>query len=205
MIKEIIKRKKLIFLMGERREDILSISMLVLQRNFSIYHSKKPLSLFDFFKVLRSDVIIFEDDENIKIEEWRAFFTNYNNVFCVITEMKKRARAKKFLRNFSKSWNIILDFSVAKKIKDDKSKKITTFGIEKKSADFYVSDINQKEKETNFKVNDRASIIPFWIEGKLTHKEIYGVLSALCIAKALNLNLVQVSYYIKEKLPPFTN
>lgn len=191
--------------MGDRKKEILPISTFVLQKNFSIYHPKKPLSMFDFFKVLKSDVIIFEDNEGVKIEEWASFFKNYKNVVCVITEMKKRARAKKFLRSFPKSWNLVLDFSVAKKIKDSKNKKIITFGIDKKSADFYVSDINQREKETNFKVNDKSSIIPFWIEGKLTHKEIYGVLSVLCIAKILNLNLAQVSYLIKEKLPPFTN
>ncbi len=204
MIKAVFKNKKVIFITGDRKKEAVHFIEFVLKDSFSLFHINRIPGIFDILHILKSDIIIIEDEGFDNPETIKSFL--YPIKFCVfiVTGVKKRTRVKKFFRGFLKNWIPVLDFSVAKKLKKEKTKEVLTFGINKKSAQVYISDIYQKKEETNFKVNYKANIIPFWIKGKIKEKKIYGVLPALCVAKILNLNLAEVSYKIKEELFFFT-
>lgn len=196
MIKGLLKRKKIIFVVGEAKEETGDFIHFVLSNSFKVFLFKKLPTISDIFSILKSDIIVIKDDETQSVEEVRSFLKGISCYF-VITEMKKKARVKKIIQGFLEEFIFVLDFSIAKKLK--KKKEFLTFGINKKSADFYITDIHQKEEEINFKVNYGGNTIPFWIKEKMKKKEIYSILPALCIVKLFKINLADVSYRIKEE------
>ncbi len=196
MIKELLKKKKIIFVTGDAKKEAGSFIRFVLKDSFNVFLTNRTPSFFDIFSILKSDVIIIEDNEKESVEKIRSFLDGFPCYF-VITEVKKKGRAKKIIRGFLEDFILVLDLSIAKKLK--RNKEVLTFGINKKSADFYITDIHQKEDEINFKVNYGGNTIPFWIKEKTKKKEIYGILPALCIVKLFKINLADVSHKIKEE------
>jgi hypothetical protein len=196
MIKGLLKKKKIIFVTGEVKEEAGSFIRFVLKDSFKVFLINGTPTYFDFFSILKSDVIIIKDNEKESVEKVRSFLGDFSCYF-VVTEMKKKGRVKKIIRGFLEDLIFVLDFSIAKKLKINKE--VLTFGINKKSADFYITDIHQKENEINFKVNYGGNSIPFWIKEKTKKKEIYGILPALCIVKLLKINIAEVSHKIKEE------
>ncbi len=200
MIGTILKRKKVIFIAGDRNKETAYFANFVLKDNFTIFSSDKIPSIFDFFSILKSDIVIIEDNNSEDHLKVKRFLELSQYCVFVITETKEKARIKKILQGSLEKLIFVLDFSVAKKLKKRKKKDVLTFGIDRKRAAFYITDIRQREKETNFKVNYGANTIPFWVKEKLKNKEIYAVLPALCLAKIFKLNLANVSHRIREEL-----
>jgi UDP-N-acetylmuramate-alanine ligase len=196
MIKKILKNKKIIFITGDAKKETGVFVHFVLQKSFKIFVTDKIPTFFNVFSLLTKDVIIISDNETENIEKVKSFLNDISCYF-VITQTKKKSRLKKILQKNAGNFIFVLDFSVAKKLK--KKKELLSFGINKKNADFYITDIHQKENETNFKVNYKGNTIPFWIKEKLKQKEIYAVLPALCITKLFKINLADVSHRIKEE------
>ncbi len=203
MIKRLFKNKRIIFIVGDRKEEVVSSIYFVLKKSFktTVINSFSKGSLF--ISALRNEVIIIKDNEKIDVQEIKNLLNDLDCSF-VITQAEKKARIKKIVQTFVENFVFILDFSIAKKIEKKKKREILTFGINKKSAHFYITDIYQKEKETNFKVNYGGNTIPFWIQGKLNKKEIYAILPSLCIAKLFKLNFADISHRIKEEFISFT-
>jgi hypothetical protein len=196
MIKQILKKKKIVFITGDAKKEAGDFICFVLKKGFKVKSISKMPTAFDLFSLIGKDVIVIKDNEKESAEKVKAFLSGLS-CFFVITHLKKKARIKKLLKGSLHNFFFVLDFSIAKKIK--KKKDFLNFGINKKSADFYITDIHQKENETNFKVNYQSNTIPFWIKEKLKQKEIYAILPALCIAKLFKINLADVSYRIKEE------
>ncbi|GEM_PF-1579058 len=205
MLKFILKNKKVVFIAGDRRREVTHFIYFILRDGFSIFPSKGIPGISDLFRVLRSEIVIIEDNPDESPQEIKDFFYSLNDCVFVITETGKRVRIKELLRGFSDKWSLVLDFSMAKKIKRKRVKKLLTFGVNKKKADFYITDTYRKDRETNFKVNYEDNIIPFWIKDDLKNKDIYSILPALCLAELFDLNLAKVSYRIKEELTVFTH
>jgi len=195
MIKELLKKKKIIFVTGDAKKEAGSFIYFVLKDSFKVFLINRIPTFFDIFSILKCDVIIIEDNEKESVERIRSFLGDFSCYF-VITEVKKKGRVKKIIHGFE-DFIFVLDFSIAKKLK--RNKEGLTFGINKKSADFYITDIHQREDEINFKVNYGGNTIPFWIKEITKKKEIYGILPALCIVKLFKVNLADVSYKIKEE------
>jgi len=194
----LLKNKNVIFITGDSKKETAYFVDFVFKNNFSVFYTNKVPDIFDFFSIIRSNIIIIEDDTKEDYQKIKKLLQSLSFCTFVVTETKNKARVKKILKGLLEDLNLVLDFSIAKKLEKRRKKTILTFGINKKSADFYVSDIHQKEDETNFKVNYEGATIPFWFQEKLKNREIYAVLPALCIAKLLRLNLAEVSYKIKE-------
>jgi len=200
----IFRNKKIIFITGDKKKETAYFAKFVLKDNFSVLSLNRTPRLSDFLSVAMKDVIIIEDNEKENPDKIKKLLNSSSFCIFVITEIEKKARIKKILPKSLESFVLVLDFSIAKKLKKRKRKGVLTFGVDKKGAAFYITDIHQKENETNFKVNYGANTIPFWIKGKMKIKEVYGVLPALCLAKIFNLNLAEVSNKIREKLTTFT-
>ncbi len=200
MIKKILKNKIVIFVTGDRKKEAVYFINFVLKDGYSIFFKKGIISLYDVFKIINSDIIILEDDNLEDSDKVKSLFYSLEKCVFVFTEVEKKIRTRNLLRGFSEKWILIMDFSLARKIKRKKVRNFLTFGINKKGADFYITNTSLKEEEANFKVNYNANIIPFWIKGSLRIKDIYGILPSLCLAKVFNLNLAKVSFKIKEEL-----
>jgi len=103
--------------------------------------------------------------------------------------------------NFSDKKYLVLNFdegmSNVRKFKEKTWLQILTFGF-KEGADFQATDI-KINGDTNFKINYQGKIVPFWLQGVKSHKEIYSVLTAIATGTALNLNLVEISQSLKEE------
>ena len=103
--------------------------------------------------------------------------------------------------NFSDKKYLVLNFdegmSNVRKFKEKTWLQILTFGF-KEGADFQATDI-KINGDTNFKINYQGKIVPFWLGGAKSHKEIYSVLTAIATGTALNLNLVEISQSLKEE------
>jgi hypothetical protein len=196
MVKGLLKKKKIIFIVGDAKEETGNLIHFVLKNSFNVFLINRIPKIFNIFSVLKSNVIIIKDNEKQTTEEVKSFLNGISCYF-VITELKKKARVKKIIPGFPEDFVFVLDFSIAKKLK--RKKEFLTFGINKKSADFYITDIHQREEEINFKVNYGGNTIPFWIKEKMKKKEIYSILPALCIVKLFKLNLADVSHRIREE------
>ncbi len=202
ILKSIIKKKKIVFVTGDDKKEVSNFIGFVLKNNLSVYYlTRLPVNL-DIISILRSNVIIIEDDTKMDVAKIKEFLKPFSCTF-VVTEAIKKNRIKKFLNNFENKWDIFLDFSIAKKLKKRRGKQLFTIAIDKKKADFNVTDIHRQEDKTNFKLNYRGKIIPFWVEKKLSNKEVYFILSAICVAQAMNLNLAEVSHEIKKSWPSY--
>jgi hypothetical protein len=88
---------------------------------------------------------------------------------------------------------------MSKKLEKRKTKETLTFGIDRKRANIYITDISVREGNTNFKVNSKLNIVPFWVKKELKKREIYSILPGLCVAKIMDLNLAEISYRVKEE------
>lgn len=93
---------------------------------------------------------------------------------------------------------LVLNFDdeTVREIKDETNLKETTFGFGER-ADFKASDI-MLNSGTNFKINYRGNVVPFWLEFAFGKEQVYAALSAAAVGIALGLNLVEISQALKS-------
>lgn len=188
-----LKNKKIIFVMGEQKREASYFLDFVLKDDFSVVKINNTPSLFNIFSLIKSDVVIFQDNESVNFEKVKKFLHRFSSCIFVITKLENRSRARTMLSGFKKEWSIVSDFSMSKKLEKRKTKETLTFGIDRKRADMYITDISVKDGNTNFKVNNKLNIVPFWVKKELKKREIYSILPGLCVAKIMNLNLAEIS------------
>ncbi len=75
----------------------------------------------------------------------------------------------------------------------------STFGFGQ-SADFRASDVILNSG-TNFKINERGSVVPIWLKGLFGKEHIYAALAAAAVGTILGLNLVEISQALKNYQP----
>ncbi len=66
-------------------------------------------------------------------------------------------------------------------------------------ADVAVSDINESEEITNFKLNYKGSSIPVWMKNISGKNELYDVLPAVCVGALSGLNSLEISEILKNR------
>ncbi len=200
ILKALIRKRKIIYVIGDNKNEVSRFIGFVLKNNLPAYHLNRLPSFFDLLSILRSNVIIIEDNKENNVQKIKDYLKPFTCIF-LITESKKKNRVKDFLNNFDKKWDIIIDYSISKKLKRKRGRQFFTFAINKKKADFNVTDINKQDNKINFKLNYKGNIIPFWVERRLSKKEVYFILSAICVAELMKLNLAEISHEIKKKWP----
>jgi hypothetical protein len=198
MIGKILKNKKIIFVMGEQKREASYFLDFVLKDDFSVVKINNTPSFFNIFSLIKSDVVIFQDNEAVNFEKVKKFLHHFSSCIFVITKLENRSRVRTMLSGFKKEWSIVSDFSMSKKLEKRKTKETLTFGIDRKKANIYITDISVREGNTNFKVNSKLNIVPFWVKKELKKREIYSILPGLCVAKIMDLNLAEISYKVKE-------
>ena len=197
ILRTVIKSKKVVFITGDKRVQVAEFAIRLLKDEFSIYYLKRVPTWRDILALMRCSIIIVEDDASIKAREIKGLLKSCSGSL-ILTLASKKGRVKGILKSTPSNWDMILDLSIAKKIKRERGRKVLTFAIDKSSADFYITDIHKANERVNFKINYKGNIIPFWIEKPFTRDDIYAVLPALCLAKMMDLNLATVSCKIRE-------
>ena len=81
-------------------------------------------------------------------------------------------------------------FAIARAIKEETSK-VLTFGFQE-GADFQATDLIFNGR-TNFKVNYKGNIVPFWLDEILDKEQIYAALTAVSVGIVFGLNLIEIS------------
>jgi hypothetical protein len=198
MINKILKNKKIIFVAGDERRRSGRFIEFILSDYFSTIYFEGTPCFFDIFSLIKSDIVIIEDNESVDFEKMKKTLHSASWCIFVITVAENKSRIRNLISGFKKEWRIVSDFSVSKKLEKRKTKETLIFGIERKKADVYITDISVKEGGTNFKVNNNFNIIPFWVKKELKKKEVYSILPGLCIAKIMDLNLAEISHKVKE-------
>ncbi len=204
MIRSILKGRQVVLVAGDRKEEATRFMYFIFKDDFSVYLAKGRPGIRDLPGILRSDMILIEDNPEEDVNMVRDLSHSLPSCFFVVTRAEKGKRVKELLQGSSRKSKLIMDLSMLKKVGKKRFEKILTFGVNKKKADFYISDAHKREGETNFKVNYESNIIPFWVKEELMVKDLYAVLPALCLAELLDLNLAKVSYNIREELSLFT-
>ncbi len=95
MIGTILKRKKVIFIAGDRKRETAYFANFVLKDNFTVFSSDKMPSIFDFFSILKSGVVIIEDNDREYPLDVKRFLEVSQHCVFVITETEEKARIKK--------------------------------------------------------------------------------------------------------------
>ncbi len=198
ILKTILKKKKIIIISGDEKSEVVRFVGYLLKRDFSIYHINRLPCWSDFLAIMRNDVLVVEDDREEEVKKIKDFFYNHECIF-ILTCSKKKKRVRDYLSGFPEKWDAVIDFSIAKKLHKRRGRNALTFGVDKKSADFYITDIHKREESVNFKINYKGNIIPFWMDKPLTKREVYSVLAVLCLAEIMDLNLAKVSCKIREE------
>jgi UDP-N-acetylmuramyl pentapeptide synthase len=66
------------------------------------------------------------------------------------------------------------------------------------NADFFVSDKILTNEGINFKVNNKGSAIPIWLNKVSSDDDIYNALFAICVGVIFGLNIVEISEIFKK-------
>ncbi len=120
----------------------------------------------------------------------KLFFDGDREKTVKIRELAKVLPAKGFLvLNF--------DDETVREIKNNTKANVLTYGFQER-ADFKASDINIDIEGTNFKINFRERIIPFWFKRLFGKEHIYSILAAASLSEINNINLVKTSQNLKD-------
>lgn len=141
------------------------------------------------FLEINKDVFVFRAKEQ-EIAKFIFFLKNSRLPILLINDIDRvssienvPAAKTHFVLNY--------DDEKVRKIVNFDNPKTLRFGLSQRS-DIFVSDI-KKNGGTNFKINHKGSLVPFWFKEDLDKKEINIVLSAVSAGIVLGLNLVKIS------------
>ena len=197
-----LKKPKIIFLSGAFQKETKEI----------ISHIFK-----DKFKIVQ-DVLIFKEDfknkEEIEflVKKSSQTIILVNNINEIIFDDgrisgqglsqeetdKEIEKIKEIIKFLSYKSFLVLNFDddMVRRIKNEGAENILTFGFHE-HADFQVTDIKMDEG-TNFKINYRGNVMPFWLQKPCERSFIYTALAAVAIGTIFDLNLVEISQSIKD-------
>ncbi len=188
-----IKSPKLVLVFGENNDQIIKLISSVLDQKIEKISDKK-CGLFNN-KVFVTDANFNNDLDkfNFLIKHCCLFVLVLsgdfnNNEIKKIKDLSRLAGRKMFLINES---------HLSSKIDINKNKNYT-IGFEKKS-DICISDLKIQDN-SNFKINNKGNIVPFWFNKQLKRKEIVIISLAVATMMALDFNLVQISQNINKDL-----
>ena len=196
MFNKILKWKgvKLVLVTGKDSERISdSISALIDDFcNVKRINSSKSFLLKIPF--LFHDVVLLNDD-NLDLDKLDKFVLSFSEVVTLINS-EDLNREKEITSKLSKKNTILVDYESRNRVPGKRMKRFLSFGIDSE-ADFYVSDINKKEK-TNFKINYDGSSVPVWIAGGSSEDDVLSITAALGVGVLLGINFVSLTQKLKE-------
>jgi len=175
--KKIIENQTLPFL---RNDEIL------------IFQTKFP-SIFSFKKL---EFLIKKSSLPVLVVTHLADIPPYLNFFAGLRE--KSDEIIKLAKIMPPAGHLILNFDdeTVREIADYTNLNTLTFGFGK-TCDFNASDI-KINSGTNLKLNHKGNVIPVRLQYLFGKEQIYSILSAFCVGKILNLNLIEITEALKN-------
>lgn len=177
------------------------MNLLIKPKVILIIENDSAFDILLNFKFLNNFKIIPLDG----IPPWREKLKEGANVFdaeIILVEKSQAEQIKNIPADFIKDAFLVFNYDnePLRKICQNIDIKKISFGFSEE-ADFKVSDVNELENNTNFKINYRGNTVPVWLKkfsGKnpsteLRASEIYNFLSAICIGDLLGLNIIEIS------------
>ncbi len=197
-IKFFWRKPKVVIIAGNGRQAAKEAIWQVLSRYFKI---GKDVLIFEaepedaeklkfLIKKSSAPVLVVTHIGGIPSESDRDFFTG---------DKEKTIEFRKLAKILPTYGFLVLNFDdeAVREIKNETNSKELTFGFQE-GADFQATDINVQENNTNFKINYKGNVVPFWLEKPFGKEQIYAALSAAAVGTAFNLNLIEISQALKN-------
>jgi UDP-N-acetylmuramoyl-tripeptide--D-alanyl-D-alanine ligase len=189
-IQFLIKRKPVIVVTGEGRILAKQAILTVLKGKdfFTASTEDKEIGKFEFFlKNSRLSILVVTQVGEIPFEE--ELFAGEKEKLERTIELAKKLRAQ--------NWLVLnYDDETVREIDDITNLNTLTFGFSER-ADFFATDIKLNHG-TNFKLNYKGNIVPFWLEATFGKEQIYSALAAAAVGTIFGLNLVEISQLMRE-------
>lgn len=197
-IKFLFKKPNLVIVAGLAKECTKEAILTVL---------KEKLTKKEEFLVLETDFKNKKDFEILKFLAEKSSLTILVITHCedipfdrnyFASEKEKIKEIEQFALTLKHPNWLVLNFDdeTIREIKDITNLRTLTFGFQE-NADFFASDI-KLNGGTNFKINYRGNIVPFWLDGIFGKEQIYSALAASCVGTIFDLNLVEISQNLKN-------
>lgn len=171
-------------------------------------------------KGLKSDALIFDSDlsKPKEIEKFNFLLRKSRLPILVVTQageippdklffagdIKETLKIRQLAQILPAYGFLILNFDdeTVREIKNETKAHPLTYGFQE-GADFQISDINIDLSGTNFKINYKGNIVPFWLKYLFGKEQIYSALTAICLGVVQDINLVEISQAIRayQSLP----
>jgi UDP-N-acetylmuramoyl-tripeptide--D-alanyl-D-alanine ligase len=189
-IQFLIKRKPVIIVTGEGRALAKQAILTVLKgKDFFIASpDEKKINKFEFFlKNSPISILVITHIGEIPFRE--DFFAGEKEKLERTIELAKKLKAQ--------NWLVLnYDDETVREIDDVTNLNTFTFGFSER-ANFFATDIKLNHG-TNFKLNYKGSVVPFWLEGTFGKEQIYSALAAAVVGTIFGLNLVEISQLMRE-------
>jgi UDP-N-acetylmuramoyl-tripeptide--D-alanyl-D-alanine ligase len=189
-IQFLIKRKPVVIITGEGRDLAEKAILTILKEKtlFLISADDKEINKFEFFlKNSKLSILVITRVGDIPFQQ--DFFAGEREKLEKTIELAKKLKAQ--------NWLILnYDDETVREIDDITNLNTLTFGFSER-ADFFATDIKLNHG-TNFKVNHKGNIVPFWLEGTFGKEQIYSALAAAALGTIFGLNLVEISQLMRE-------
>lgn len=190
---------------GENRATASEAIYCVLKKYFKVSRLKEENK--NFF--LGGDILIIESNNPERIGKFlkrselpilvvTAFSEILPDIDFFASDPNKLKEIVKIARSLiSVGWLVLnFDDGTVRDIKKETPANVLTFGF-KENADLWATDI-KLNGGTNFKINDKGSIIPVWLNKTFGREQVYSALAAAAVGKVLKLNLVKISELLRD-------
>lgn len=185
-----LKKPKVIIVTGEGRACAVKAISQVLEQRFEI---GKDVSIFEFADkdIKRASFFLKKSQKPIMVVTRVGDIPFDKNFFD--GEKEKIKNTSLLAKTLPEHTTLILNFDdeTVREIGDEIDLDTLTFGFQKE-ADFKVSDV-MMNGGTNFKLNYKGKIIPFWLKRVFGKEQIYSALTAIVVGTIFGLNLVEIS------------
>jgi len=187
-IKYLFKKKPAIVITGKGKSLAKeAISLLIKDALiFSLKDSQIKKSEF-FLKTSPISVLVITHVGDIPFD--RDYFAGEREELKNTIELAKSLPPKSYLV-------LNYDDETVREIDDITNLHTFTFGFSER-ADFFASNLKFNHG-TNFKVNYKGNVVPFWLEGTFGKEQIYTALAASVVGTIFGKNLVEISQEMRN-------
>jgi len=207
------KKPQVIFVAGQGSSLAAEAVFQILKPHFKVRKiSDRSLPLVKD----KDEILIFENELNDNKNDIEKFIfllkeskspifiaTRMGEIFpdkdFFAAELEQTTAMQKIAKVLPEKGSLILNFDdeTVREIKNASKASSLTYGFQT-GASLQITGVNTNLSGTNFKVNYKGNMIPFWLE-KLFGKEVlYGVLAGICVGVIKKINLIEISKTLKS-------
>jgi hypothetical protein len=199
-----MKKFKPVLLCGNNSKLCAEIIYFLLKDDFSIKTYFSPSEFINPLDTLGNNALIFVFDLKKETKKIVEMFRGIDSPILVLNGENSKDDAideniDYLMQNLSANTSVFYnadDIGTYSNIKREE-KTIKTCAIQNKGT-ICASDISNTGSEINFKINYQGKTIPFWARGQYSEDQYYSVLSAILVAMAMGMNLVEISNKLRE-------